>query len=473
MSEVSSTGNSALRSLAQQLMAAERRPLTSMQTQRSGLQEKSTVFRNLGSTLSTLKRLASTFATSSSSNPLRTIKVTGQDDAVLGVTVGLGASPGAHTIRVDQVAARHSLASASVQDDGTSLSASPLLAAGELRFAFTVGEETKEVAISLEAGATDLEVLRDVAQAITDADVGAVASVVQTSPGESRLLVQAAESGRDARLTAIGDVAGSLMNSLGLAGREGDGSPLPATVQEGVDALVRLDGLDVRARSNELVGVVPGVTLTLHATSSEARTFRVDRDNEAIVKKLEEFITKYNETLDSVRNLTRASDSSGANRGPLTGEVTILRLRTEMRSAVTASVESDDSALTTLAQIGITADREGNLSLSDRSALQKALADNPDGVEALMNGTDGVAHRLTSLLDRYSKAGGILSLQQDAVQSRLRSLGTRMQRQSESLAKREDALVTRLSQLEAGLVALSQQQSSLNGLLGTSDSLFA
>ncbi|MBK8231859.1 MAG: flagellar filament capping protein FliD [Candidatus Eisenbacteria bacterium] len=298
--------------------------------------------------------------------------------------------------------------------------------------------------------------------------------MVQTSPGESRLLIQAAGSGREARLTAIGDVAGNLMSNLGLAGQEGDDSPLPATVQAAADALVRLDGLDVRARSNELVGVVPGVTLTLHATSSEARTFRVDRDNEAIVKKLEEFITKYNETLDSVRNLTRASDSSGANRGPLTGEVTILRLRTEMRSAVTASVESDDeSALTTLAQIGITADREGNLSLSDRSALQKALADNPDGVEALMNGTDGVAHRLTSLLDRYSKAGGILSLQQDAVQSRLRSLGTRMQRQSESLAKREDALVTRLSQLEAGLVALSQQQSSLNGLLGSSDSLFA
>ncbi|MFN8548465.1 MAG: flagellar filament capping protein FliD, partial [Candidatus Eisenbacteria bacterium] len=426
MATVSSTASSELVTLAQRLMQADMKPLQSMQTQRTNLTDHAKVYTDLASRLSDLRRLASSFAGTGSSNPLRTIKVIGTDDSVVGVTVSLGASPGAHSLRVDQVAARHSLASDSLVDDDTSLSDRGALTGGRLDLRLVSGGEAREITVEVSEGQTNAEVLRTVAQAIIDQGDGIVASVVQTAPNESRLLIQAPESGTDARITAIEDSRGSLLSTIGLAGRESGDQPIPSTVQAAADSIVDLDGLTVRGSSNELSGVIPGVTLTLHSTSSESRVFRVERDVSAIVDKVNDFITKYNATLSSVRDVTRGSDSTGANRGTLAGDVTIQRLRSELRTAVTAPVEVTDSNLTTLTQLGITADRQGQLTLSDRSALERALTEQPDSVEALISGADGVGGRLSSLLERYSKTGGILSAQQTSIQNRITSINTRI-----------------------------------------------
>ena len=474
MAGVASTASSTIVALAQNMMQSELKPLQSMQTQKSALETKSKTYRDLGTKLSDLRRVALSFTSNASTNPLRTVKVIGSDDATVGVTVGVGATPGAHSIRVDQVASRHSVASNELSDDETTLSDRGLLSSGELRFSLTVNGEATEVTVSVSEGQTNRDVLRDIAQAVIDLDPSVSASVVQTSPGKSRLLFQAADSGLDARLTAIADTSGTIMHELGLAGIEVGDQPIPATVQSASDAIVQLDGLTVRSASNELVGVVPGVTLTLHAPSTESRSFRVDRDISTIVQNVKDFITKYNSTLSSVRDLTKPSDSTGANRGALTGEVAIQRLRADLRRAVTAPVTgTQDPNLDTLARIGIVADREGQLSVSDQSALEKALADNPEAVESLMGGTDGVAQRLATLLDRYSKTGGVITTQQTSITTRLTTLGTRIRKENESLAKRQSDLVDRLSQIQSAVGALTQQQSALETLFAATDSLLA
>lgn len=473
MATVSSTASSELVTLAQRLMQADLKPLQSMQAQRTSLTDHAKVYTDLASKLSDLRRLATSFASTSSTNPLRTIKVVGTDDSVVGVTVSLGASPGAHSLRVDQVATRHSLASDSLVDDETSLSDRGLLSGGQLGFRLVSADQAREITVEVREGQTNSEVLRAVAQAIIDQGDGIMASLVQTSPGESRLLIQAPESGTAARITAIDDSQGSLLSTIGLAGRESGDQPIPSTVQAAADSLVDIDGLSVRGSTNELSGVIPGVTLTLHSASSDSRVFRVERDVSSIADKVSDFITKYNATLSSVRDLTRGSDSTGANRGTLAGEVTIQRLRSELRTAVTAPVEVADSTLTTLTQLGITADRQGQLTLSDRSALERALTDQPDAVEALIAGADGVAGRLSSLLERYSKTGGILSSQQTSLQNRIASINTRIRKETESLASRQAALIDRLSQLQSGIQALTQQQTSLSALISSTDGLFA
>lgn len=468
VSSSTSNASSALRQLAQQLMRNETRPLAALQSQKSGLEDRRKTYRSLATKLSELRRLNSGLTSTTSSNPLRTIKVAGSDDTKVSVSATASASTGGHTVRVDQVAARHTLASVTLTEDGTTLSD---LVGSEIRFQITAGGESKEVVFTPTEGQTDGEVLTQAAQAVVDAGGGAEASVVKSASGEIRLLIQARATGREARVTAIGDLAGGFASRLGIVGVAGENTSLPATVQEGTDASVVLDGLPVSSNSNELSNVLPGVTLTLHTASEETRSFRVDRDASVILTKVEEYLTKFNETLDEVRSLTRASDSSGQTRGPLAGEVTVTRLRSELREVLTGAV--DGNPLNSLAEVGIVADREGHLRFQDRASFQDALAENPGAVEGLWNGEGGVARRLDDLLDRYARTGGILSLQQEAIGGRLRSVETRIRTTSEALARRESTLIGRLAQLESSLGVLSRQQEFLGGLLSSSDQLLS
>lgn len=466
MSDVSATGSSALRTLAQRLLQTERRPLQSYEAQKSSLEDKRKVYRGLAARLSDLKRLTGSFSSVTSTNPLRAIKVTGSDDAKLGVSASASASPGAHTVRVEQIAQRHTLASRGFSQTGDELSA---LSGNGFRFRLESAGETVDVAVELEGDLSDSEVLAATARAINNATSTIDASVISTSEGQSRLLVQASATGRDARLTALTDSDGRLLESLGLAGAEVADTPPAATVQTGTDAELNVDGLPVRSNSNELVGVLPGVNLTLHGVTDGTRSFRVERDVDAVASKVDEWIKKYNDTLDEVRNLTRASDSEGQNRGTLAGEGVVTRLRAEMRSAVSTGAANPEAPFATLAAVGIAADREGRLSIKDRKAFDAALAENPKAVEALWNGEAGIARRLESLLDRYAKTGGVLAVQTNTLDSRIRSVQTRIRKENESLTRREDTLLGRLTQLESSLTALSSQQQYLGGLLGSSD----
>jgi flagellar hook-associated protein 2 len=70
--------------------------------------------------------------------------------------------------------------------------------------------------------------------------------------------------------------------------------------------------------------------------------------------------------------------------GPLRGDIGVQQMQRQLAQLTTAVLSSAGDGPHTLAEIGVRTNRDGTLSV-DQTVLANALANNPDGVEALFN----------------------------------------------------------------------------------------
>jgi flagellar hook-associated protein 2 len=468
-----STASTAIRNQVYQLMANDRIPLQRLQNQKTDLASRQKQYQGLGSKLSSLLTLTRSFASSGSQNPLRAITVTGGDPAAFTVTTDGTAELGSHTIEVQEVARRHVIASVSTD----SKSKADAVGAkgkngsdGGLQFRITAGGTSQTYSVDVAAGATTGEVMAAIAQAVNSQNGSVTAAVVAEGNGRSRLTLQSAETGQDARITAVEDLEGTWMAELGLAGSEDEaGAPLSSTVQSAVDARVRVDGVDVVSPGNTVTNLLPGISVELHAVSASV-SVRVEQDADSIVKQLQSFITEYNSAVDEVRSLTQAADENGDNRGLFTGDASVSRLRTALRSAVALPI-STEGLLKDLSAIGLTTDRSGHLELGDEEKLRSAIDADPKGVQALWTGTEGVAGRLAKLLDGFGPTGASYTRQIRSWTVQSRQLDDRITRENARLLRREQALTEQLAQMQATVASLTSQQTYLSSLLASGEAV--
>ncbi|MEZ4654647.1 MAG: flagellar filament capping protein FliD [Candidatus Eisenbacteria bacterium] len=460
-SQVQSSSGQALQQLVDSLMTIERQPLNELQARQDTITGQRDAYRTLSSKLSSLRTLVQDFSAPGTLSALHTMKVGDLADAPFQASAKFTASAGRHDIQVQQLAARHGVASQALTTDGTSLSS----LGGDTttaQFQITVGGETHDISVAIESGATDGDILKAVVDAIDSSDAGVQASLVTVGKGQRRLLLQATQGGQDGRIQSITDLSGGLMAQLGLAGSESGDALLEATVVPPSDAVVQFDGVEIRSDSNTLTDVVPGITLTLTSTSDASQVLSVERDEDAAVAKLKELISAFNATIDQIYTLTRPADEDGQSRGILAGTSAFGNLRNALRLLVGQSVDTGGS-VSRLADLGITTDRQGRLTLKEAD-FREVLQSDPAAVEKLFNGENGLAVRLDGYLDGFLKTGGVIDQQRQAAQSRIDLYARRIASTEEGLAAREKSLLQQLAQVQTAIGSLSQQQSYLSSL---------
>jgi flagellar hook-associated protein 2 len=117
-----------------------------------------------------------------------------------------------------------------------------------------------------------------------------------------------------------------------------------------------------------------------------------------------------------------------------------------------------------LSEIGITAGKDGTLSISDTTKFTKALTDNPDGVTALFNSSDGIANRLSTRLNRFVNTGGTLDNALQATTARLESINRAIKQQEAYLKIKQATLLDQYTTLQEMLLQLQSQQSLLDSI---------
>ncbi len=463
-SSITNTASANVKTMVQQLLANDRAPLTRLQNQKSDLQGRIKAFQSLGSRLSSLLGLARGLSTPGGTRGILPATVTNTDLSAAEVTAKAGAVSGDLRLEVRRLALAQTLTSEAV-DSASRPAMESLAPDGTLRFGFTSAGKTTEVSVPVAAGATWGDVLDAAARAINASGGPLKASVLVTGNGKERLLLRAARSGEAGGVSALTDLKGTGLSSLGLTATNKNGR-LTAVTQEAQNALVLVNGAEVTAESNTIEEVLPGITLNLKAAGKGAQTVGVSIDADAAVKRIQDFIAGYNAAVDEIRSDTRAADEQGSNRGIFTGDVAVGRLRTAIREAIT---KPSAGSLPTLSRIGIVSDRQGKLSIDDMNALRSAITGDSESVAALLGGTDGVATRLTGILESYSRTGGVLAKQQTAVQTRIRNIDSQIAIQNRNLSRREEALTRQLAGLEASIGSLKAQQQYLGSILSSGD----
>jgi flagellar hook-associated protein 2 len=165
-----------------------------------------------------------------------------------------------------------------------------------------------------------------------------------------------------------------------------------ATFAEGGNAEYSVNGGSTQASASNTVAY-NGVSLTLSAlTSGTPVTVSVTQDTGAALTSVKAFVTEFNNVLEAINKATKADGSKTNNTsGPLSGDVSLRQLKSDLRSIVTSMGVNINGSYTTLSQMGISFGAVGSaigttntLQLAE-AKFKTALADDAAGAQALLS----------------------------------------------------------------------------------------
>ncbi len=440
--------------LVQKLVQAEGEPKSlrlnaeeaKVQAKLSALGTLRSALSNFRSTVATLKDIAKFQGRSAS--------VSSED--FLAASASATAAPGAYSVEVQALAAAQKLQSTDFD------SAAYVVGTGTLRI--TVGQQSYDVAIGSQS-----QTLGGIAAAINSSTAGSrVVATVINGTDASRLTLTARASGTANAITSITQSGGN----GGLAALVYPPSPTGLTqIQEGANAEVLIDGVPVTSSTNTISGAIAGVELTLVKQNalSETTVVTVGYDRAAARKTVDDFVKSYNAVVDAIKNVS-GYNAETRESGPLFGDAGVRNIVDQLRRELTSNAVGLSGEFDMLAEIGVTADLSGKLSVNG-TKLDAAFNADFDAIGELFAADNvGVAVKLDKLLAPYLDSNGIfdsrtagLKTSIDDINERRAALTTRPEALHVRYTKQFNALDSLLSQLQSTSNFLSQQLSRLPG----------
>lgn len=265
---------------------------------------------------------------------------------------------GTGTVRVEELGSTRT-----ARDLGLSGSA-PSATPGTLNGSF-------EKRVTIQAGAR----LQDVRTALNSSGLPITVSLINDgSPTNPyHLVVLSKITGEAGRLVIDSNIPG--------LGFETTATPRDSVLLYGSNGGVT-DPVLLTSSSNRYTDVVPGLTLDLLSESESDVTVTVSRDTDAVTSLANRFVEKYNEFIQKLNELT-FFDPAASKKGPLFGDPTARRIRTDLENMLSTPVNEIPSGnLRTLQEVGFKLTQQGGLTL-DSGKLQTQLDTRFDQVQEL------------------------------------------------------------------------------------------
>jgi len=408
----------------------------------AALNARSTALTTQISATSTLKGTIANFSTAlgtlTGGGTLQTQPVS-SNASVLSASAISGAKVGALTssITVSALASAQGARSAAIADRTATIATGTLTltlgtanynADGTAMTGFAAGSAP---AVSIDVGTGSLD---SIAAAINAAKAGVTASIITDQDGKAVLSLKGTTGSAQAFTLKADDGASPLAQfDVGV----GSGT-LTGTA---ANAQLTIDGIAVQRGSNTISDLVTGVKLQLNAVSPTPVTLASTRPTSALSQAVSDFVETYNQVYASAKSLT----------DPINGDLktdpaakTLLRsLQTLTTKTLTSSATA--GAPTTLAQLGVSTNRDGTLTVN-ADTLAKTVAAYPDEVEAMFATTSGNALGLNSALGGISLAASSSLFGLGASSARYTKAQTALATEQDKITTQSDAMSTRLTQ---------------------------
>jgi len=450
------------------MMKIERLPYQNLQTRKQELSQEQSIIRSINTKLVALRNAAADLMYAAS---FQEVSAKTSDNTVATVSAGEGAAIGTYQIEVIGLAQKHTVASSEFAK-----SASATCLAGK-QFKLYWKDNPDGKTITLE-GSTYEEVLSNLRDAINDLKAGVRASLIETKPGHVTLVLTAEGYGEEAgmklgtvpddRYTAFDDGDSlAVLTALGLV----SGGSLN-TIEEGQNAKVKVNGLDIEAAGNTLVNVLPGLTVNLLKPGDATVTVEMDADK--IADKIQKFVDAYNDVVSTIRTNT-------AKGAILQGDFTLNSLSSRLNELFNGSV-GGGGAFRFMFDIGLEIDRgitsgsgmTGTISF-DRNKFKEAFAANPDAVMHLFthddpnsSAQDGVAVRFYEEIFNWTRTGsGYLTSKIAGYDATIKEVTEQMERLDLRLQNRQRQLEAQFAAMETALAQLRSQQTWLAAQIST------
>jgi flagellar hook-associated protein 2 len=433
-------------SVVSAIMAQERQPLTTLETQKTAYETQKTAFGTLAGRLSAVQSAVETLA---SGNAVAGLAVTSSDTSV-GVASTGGSVEGSYEIVVQALARRQVTASMS-----TYASTDEIVATGG---SLTLtGSDGTTTTITVDAVMT----VKELVDAINSADAPVTASLVQSAPGAYQIVLTGRHTGANQAFT----IANSLAGGTGLSFSDADVNGVYDNVQDARNATFTVNGLAIESASNTISDAVPGATLTLtKADPDKPVGVTVTRDTAAAKERVEKLITAYNELVTFINDQRTAASTGKTSiaRDPL-----VQGLKNSVRAAL-LDVYDNGGSYSRLAEVGIGFDQTGKMTL-DKKTFENAVSENLGSLQTLFAGDDGRSGAfgaLGALMKNYTRAGGLVADVRNRLTDQTRALTSRMDALEAQLERRRLTLQREFQAADEAMSQLNAQVASLSSLGG-------
>lgn len=452
-----------LNTMLTQLVALERKPLEQMRAEASKLQTKVSSFGQIQSLVSRLQDAANKLKGTASSGVWSQSVAKSANDQVVSAVSGSSAAPGSYSVSVTSLAAAQTVSSATPFVD-----ASALVGAGTLtleigswdagRTAFTAkagGAATPPITVTAE------DTVATVRDKINALGAGVTASLVTDANG-TRLALRSTATGavNGFRITAADD-DGNNADAAGLSRLAYDppGGTLGTLFgQAGANAVANINGVPIESATNELAGVVEGLTLRLRGTSATPVDVDVSADREAITEAVKNLASAYSDLAKYIGEQTKYDATSKAG-GPLQGDSAVGNVLARLRSVIN-SASGASAAFARLSDVGLELQRDGSLAvdgakfdkaLGDLAGLQKAFA-HSDPLDAA---NEGFARRFATLTTEMLAVDGSLTTRTEGLRKLITQNGEKQSRLEDRVERYQARLVQQFTAMDSNLARLN------------------
>lgn len=386
MATISSTSGSSLdiKSIVSALVTAD---ITPAKARLDKLQASyTTKLSAVGQVKGTLSKMQLSMAKLTDLNQFYTMKTTVSNPDMFSVTTTSDATPGFHEIEVNKLASRQNLAST------TFTAANSVVGHGSITIdfgsynadqsVFTANPDKPSATITIAPGQNTLQAIRD---AINNNSSGVKAAIVQDSQG-ARLTLSSPDTGKNlAMKITVNDSDGNNTNGSGLSALAYDPTTAINNLQQTTaarDSEIKINGLTLTQSNNQYKDALAGITIDLKkADPGTTYTLSVDNNKAQVTNLVNEFIKQYNEALTTLNNLTGYNKDTQQS-GLLQSDSSTRNLKLSLSKLVGQTVDTGDSAINSLADLGIKTDSKGLLTL-DSSTFDSAISNHYGAIGAL------------------------------------------------------------------------------------------
>ena len=141
------------------------------------------------------------------------------------------------------------------------------------------------------------------------------------------------------------------------------------------DAALSVDGIAVTRSSNTIDDLLPGLTLSLTATTVSPATVVAIEDPDRAEAEMRTFVDALNTTGAMLREASKRG-INGASSGPLVSDPTVAALKRSFAALTTTPLEGFGDDAVYLSNLGVRTERDGSLSF-DSKVFQATMASNP------------------------------------------------------------------------------------------------
>lgn len=400
----------------------------------------------------------------------RTAQVTQPDNlsSYIDAKASNNASASSFNVSVVQLAQGSRLESA----DGEFNSGSDVIATNDAVMTFTVGSQSFDVDVT--AGMT----LNELRAAINSnsGNFGITANIVNAGGViGSKLVLSSSVTGDGNDLIVTNNSAELDRLSSNLSSR-----------QNAQDAIINIDGIVARSRSNVFENVVEDVSITAKTITPPGKSATVDvsTDKKAVKENIKKFVESFNALVDQINSLTKPrtlgddGKSVTAEAGALNGDALPRTILTQLRSIFGASNADSDPEFSTLFSLGISMNKDGKLEIgtstqfgeSGEAKFERVLEENFDAISKFFGGDNGLSKKLDNFVSDFNKSGGIIAGRENAIREQIKNnskaldAATRyIDQYEDTMRKKYQALDSLLAQLQSTSSYVTAQLASLPG----------